>query len=84
MGENIVKETYKGDLGRAYDEIVHNKFSGSSSTQDELFWVMNNKNTGKPNNYFVMRGDYMTQFSYPTKAEAEAKAKLLISKTKSN
>ena len=45
---------------------------------------MNNKNTGKPNNYFVMRGDYMTQFSYPTKAEAEAKAKLLISKTKSN
>ena len=84
MGEKIVKETYKGDLGRAYDEIVHNKFSGSSSTQDELFWVMNNKNTGKPNNYFVMRGDYMTQFSYPTKAEAEAKAKLLISKTKSN
>ena len=84
MGEKIVKETYKGDLGRAYDEIVHNKFSGSSSTQDELFWVMNNKNTGKPNNYFVMRGDYMTQFSYPTKAEAEAKAKLLISKTKRN
>lgn len=85
MGRKIVAEKYKGNLGLAYNEIVHKNFSGSSSNSDELFWVMTGKYaTGKPQKYFVMRGDYMTKFNYPTKAEAEAKAKLLIAKSKRN
>ena len=59
-------------------------YAGGGSTQkDPIFWIMTTTNSnGTPIKFSVMRGDYLTQFQYKSKEDAEAKVNTLNSSVK--